>query len=72
MGRLPDGLLAVAPEPPPSQWTNSQWQLLAQFEAGGDLEFMAVLPRCRNKDEAMALAEQHISFFIREKRKQYH
>lgn len=38
---------------------------------GRSLEFMRSLPLCKNKDEALALAETHIRAFIEERRRAY-
>ena len=70
-GLLPHGLEADHPEPPPSRWTRANWQLLAQFEPAGHMEFMSSLPGCRTKEEALQLAEERIASFIRQKRQRY-
>ena len=71
LGLLPPGILADWPQPPPSQWTATAWQLLCDFEPGGNMEFMSSLPFCASLEEAMAMAARRIAAFIQQKRDLY-
>lgn len=71
VGRFPLELAVQTREPPPSQWTNATWQLHADFDPGGPMEFMGSLPGAATTEEALAMAENRIRGFLKEKRRMY-
>ena len=71
VGLVPREFHVQWPTKPPSQWDQFHWELLAEFEPGGDLEFMSSLFAAKNKEEALQLAEQRIRGFLQQKRTHY-
>ena len=55
--------------PPPR--VSSTWELTADSDRPGEMEFMSCLFGSRTKEDALALAERHIRAFLEERRKQY-
>lgn len=71
VGYFPPELAVQTSEPPPSRWTGAAWQLHADFEPGGPIEFMSSLPGAATTEEALTLAENRIRGFLEEKRRLY-
>lgn len=71
VGCFPPELALQTREPPPSQWTGAAWQLYADFDPTGPMEFMSHLPGAATTREALALAANRIRGFLEEKRRLY-